>query len=101
MGEFKQALESKNLYDLVWKGDSFTQSNKHDNVTFNKKMLDKNPQWSNIYRDSGVEVLDTIKFDHKPLLLALSGDKLVYKNEEKSLDLKLNGREMQKARCWL
>lgn len=57
-------------------------------------MLDKNPQWSNIYRDSGVEVLDTIKFDHKPLLLALSGDKLVYKNEEKSLDLKLNGREM-------
>lgn len=41
MTTFKLALETNGLYDLGWRGQKFTWSNKHSDETLTMELLDK------------------------------------------------------------
>ncbi|XP_042965938.1 uncharacterized protein LOC122299618 [Carya illinoinensis] len=72
MRRFREALEEGGLFDLGWKGDKYTWSNKHEDDTFTKERLDRavaNLKWKGIYKEAWVEVLAARCSDHRPLLL--------------------------------
>ncbi|XP_042944707.1 uncharacterized protein LOC122278595 [Carya illinoinensis] len=71
MKDFREALEDGGLYDMGWRGDKFTWSNKHADETFTKERLDRvvvNAKWKSSFRESWVEVLAARCSDHRPLL---------------------------------
>ncbi|KAF5443040.1 hypothetical protein F2P56_035635 [Juglans regia] len=75
MNMFRNVLERGGLFDLSWRGDKFTWSNKHDNETFTKERLDKvvaNLRWKEIYKEGWLEVLTARCSDHRPLLLSMN-----------------------------
>ncbi|XP_042964510.1 uncharacterized protein LOC122298707 [Carya illinoinensis] len=73
MDSFRGALESGGLFDLGWKGDKYTWSNKHEDNTFIKERLDRvvaNIKWSEMFQGNEVEVLAARSSDHKPIMLS-------------------------------
>lgn len=71
--DFKDDLENNNLFDIGWMGQKFTWSNRHKDVTFTKKRLDRvlaNQRWWGKFRFRGVEVLSSRRSDHHPILLS-------------------------------
>ncbi|KAF5481359.1 hypothetical protein F2P56_002016 [Juglans regia] len=72
MGRFREALEMGGLFDLGWKGDKYTWSNKHGDETFTKERLDRavaNIRWKRMFKEGWVEVLAARCSDHRPILL--------------------------------
>ncbi|XP_042992297.1 uncharacterized protein LOC122318763 [Carya illinoinensis] len=75
MMRFREALDDGGLFDLGWRGDKYTWSNKHGDDTFTKERLDRavaNLKWKGIFKEAWVEVLAARCSDHKPLLLCLN-----------------------------
>lgn len=72
MEEFRMTLERNDLLDLRWKNFKFTWSNRHQDESFTKERLDRvmvNNLWLNEFRSMGVEVLNSGRSDHHPILL--------------------------------
>ncbi|KAF5452148.1 hypothetical protein F2P56_027178 [Juglans regia] len=75
MSRFRKVLEDGGLYDLGWRGDKFTWSNKHEDETFTKERLDRvvaNLVWKDIFKEGWVEVLVDRSSDHRPILLTMN-----------------------------
>lgn len=78
-------MARNSLFDVRWKGNLFTWSNKHYDSTFTKERLDRivsNPLWSENFQDGIVEVLDASQSGHKALCLDLSS-KMLNKRKRK------------------
>lgn len=66
-------------------GVKYTRNNKQDD-TFTKERLDKvvaNTQWVGLFKEREVEVLNTRKFDHKPILLMVYKEDHVRRNRKR------------------
>lgn len=75
MSRFREVLEEGGLFDLGWRGDKYTWSNKHEDETFTKERLDRavvNSAWKEIFKEGWVEVLVDRSSDHRPLLLTMN-----------------------------
>lgn len=76
MARFREVLEREGLFDLRWRGDKFTWSNKHHvDETFTKERIDRavaNLKWKDIFKEGWVEVLAARCSDHRPLLLCMN-----------------------------
>ncbi|XP_035546588.1 uncharacterized protein LOC118348634 [Juglans regia] len=75
MARFREVLEEGGLFDLGWKGDKYTWSNKHEDETFTKERLDRavaNIKWKENHSDGWVEVLVARCSDHRPILLHMN-----------------------------
>lgn len=60
MNGFREIMEENSLYDLNWKGDKYTGSNKHENQTFTKERLDwalVNSSWTMKFHNVRVDTL--------------------------------------------
>ncbi|XP_042968657.1 uncharacterized protein LOC122301395 [Carya illinoinensis] len=69
---FREALDQCQLYDLGFRGDMYTWSDKHEDDTYTKERLDRvvaNPIWKMRFSNYVVEGLVTRCSDHKPLLM--------------------------------
>ncbi|XP_042952171.1 uncharacterized protein LOC122289257 [Carya illinoinensis] len=72
MVRFREVLEEGGLFDLGWRGDKFTWSNKHEDETFTKERLDRavaNSKWMDNHTEGWVEMLVARCSDHRPILL--------------------------------
>lgn len=81
MSSFRQVLEENDLFDLGWRGEKYTWSNKHEDDMFTKERLDRavaNVAWISIFIQAIVDVLATRCSDHKPLLMRV--DRSIHKN---------------------
>ncbi|XP_042939417.1 uncharacterized protein LOC122274448 [Carya illinoinensis] len=75
MARFREVLEKGGLFDLGWRWDKFTWSNKHEDDSFTKERLDRavvNAKWREIHTKGWVEVLAARSSDHRPILLSKS-----------------------------
>lgn len=73
--EFKHALEDCSLHDLGYKGPRFTWNNGwtgEENILERLDRVVANMEWSEVWRDAGVDVLTCCSSDHLPLLLSMS-----------------------------
>ncbi|XP_035545957.1 uncharacterized protein LOC118348440 [Juglans regia] len=80
MADFRKALDDNRLFDLGWKGNKYTWSNKHMDSTFTKERLDRavaNQKWSELFCDRVVETLNVVQSDHMALMLDLRQQFLV------------------------
>ncbi|KAF5449972.1 hypothetical protein F2P56_030362 [Juglans regia] len=80
MVDFRKALDDNRLFDLGWKGNKYTWSNKHMDSTFTKERLDRavaNLKWSETFCDRVVETLNVVQSDHMALMLDLRQQYLV------------------------
>ncbi|XP_042964585.1 uncharacterized protein LOC122298795 [Carya illinoinensis] len=83
MVSFREILNKCHLYDLGYRGDMFTLSNKYGDGTYTKERLDRvvaNPIWTYMFTNYGIEGLVVRSSDHKPLLMRFS------KEEEASMN---------------
>ncbi|KAF5454997.1 hypothetical protein F2P56_024617 [Juglans regia] len=74
MEDFRQAIESNNIYDMGWKESVFTWSNKYSDCTFTKERLHRvvaNMKWADLFRERVVEAFLANQSDHKDILLDL------------------------------
>lgn len=77
---FRQVLERGNLFDLGWKGEKLTWSNRHGDATYTKERLDRvlaNQVWLDNYIHYEVESLAAICYDHRPLLLDCAANRAI------------------------
>lgn len=73
MINFRHSLEDCNLFNLGFKGDPFTWSNRHEAYSFTKERLDSvvaNSLWIESYSSVDVESLVARSSDHKLILLS-------------------------------
>lgn len=66
MDAFRHAFEINNLFDLGWKCDKFTWSNKYEDDSFTKERLDKvvvNALWTKLFSIRVVKVFPAIRYD--------------------------------------
>lgn len=69
---FRNILDKGSLFDLRWRGDKFTWSNKDEDASFTKERLDRvlaNQILMNCYINYQVDTLTAICSDHRPILL--------------------------------
>ncbi|XP_042974686.1 uncharacterized protein LOC122306319 [Carya illinoinensis] len=73
MDLFRQVLIKGSLFDLGWRGDKYTWSNRHEDASFTKERLDRvlaNQQWMEGFANYQVDILTAICSDHKLVLLS-------------------------------
>lgn len=73
MVDFQTALESNGLFNLGWKGQKYTWTNRHKDDTFNKLRLDRavsSIDWIEKFGYQNTKVLSSARSDHQPIFVS-------------------------------
>lgn len=73
MANFQIALESNGLFDLDWKGQKYTWTNRHKDDTFNKLRLDwvvASIDWIEKFGYQNTKVLSSARSNHQPIFVS-------------------------------
>lgn len=74
MADFRRVLTDCNLYDLGYKGTTWTYDNKQKGINNVRARLDRavaSPEWCRMFGEASVQHICSSRSDHSPLLLRL------------------------------